>query len=69
MDAGIIVTIVLATGTIISIYFSHKSKSDQKLKELEDRVKHHEKFIKILEESALREIEKQFNNKQIGDGK
>ena len=65
---GVIVGIVICTGTVTSVYFSHKSKSDHRIKELEDKVKHHEKFIKILEMSAMQEIEKQFT-KQIGDGK
>jgi hypothetical protein len=69
MEAGwtlitIITSTILATGTVLGIYYSHKHKADERLKELESKISHHEKFIEILEKKALKALDNEFNSKK-----
>ena len=57
----IIASTIVATGTVLGIYFSHKHKTDDRIKELEGKISHHEKFIGILEKKALNALEEEFN--------
>lgn len=58
----IIASTVIATATVLSIYFSHKKGLEDKIKELETKVQNHEKFVQILEKRALSALEEEFNN-------
>ena len=58
----IIASTIVATGTVLGIYYTHKNKTENRIKDLEDKVKHHEKFIGILEKKALKTLEEEFNN-------
>ena len=66
MDSWTIITIIastiVATGTVLGIYYTHKHKTDDRLKELESKISHHEKFIEILEKKALKALDDEFNN-------
>ena len=57
----IIASTVVATATVLRIYFSHKHKAEERIKELENKVEHHEKFIEILEKKALQALDDEFN--------
>jgi hypothetical protein len=69
MEAGwtlitIISSTIVATSTVLGIYYSHKNKADERLKELESKISHHEKFIEILEKKALKALDNEFNSKK-----
>ena len=61
-----VVTIIgstaVATGTILTIYSSHKRSIENRIKELETKVENHGKFVNILENRALKAIEEEFDN-------
>lgn len=57
----IIASIAVATGTVIGIYYSHKNTTDDRIKELENKINHHDKFIKIIENKALKVLDEEFN--------
>jgi hypothetical protein len=57
----IIGTVVVATGTVVGIYYNNNSKITNRLKELESKVLHHEKFIQIPEKRALDALEGEIN--------
>lgn len=57
----IIASTVVATATVLGIYYTHKNKTEERLKELENKVQHHEKFIEILEGKALQALDDEFN--------
>lgn len=61
-----IVTIIAssagATGLVLGIYFNHKGKTEERVKTLEEKIQHHEKFITILEKKALKAMEDEFNS-------
>lgn len=57
----IIASTIVATGTVLGIYYSHKHKTDERIKDLESKIKHHEKFIGILEKKALKALDDEFN--------
>lgn len=59
----IIAPTIVATGTVLGIYYTHKHKADERLKELESKISHHEKFIQILEKKALKALDDEFNSK------
>ena len=59
----IIGSTVVASGTVMGIYYSHKSKAENRISELETKIKHHEKFISILEKKALNALEEEFQKK------
>jgi len=58
----IIASTIVATGTVLGIYYSHKHKTDERIKELEGKISHHEKFIEILEKKALKALDDEFSN-------
>lgn len=60
----IIASTVVATATVLGVYFTHKSNFENKLKELEGKVDNHDKFVNILEKRALTALEEEFNNKK-----
>ncbi|MEQ9188352.1 MAG: hypothetical protein RLP15_11500 [Cryomorphaceae bacterium] len=60
----IIGSTVVATGSVLGIYFNHKSKNENRIKELEIKVGHHEKFISILEKKALKALDHEFKDKE-----
>jgi hypothetical protein len=69
MEAGwtlitIISSTIVATSAVLGIYYSHKNKADERLKELESKISHHEKFIEILEKKALKALDNEFNSKK-----
>ncbi|WP_028873224.1 hypothetical protein [Psychroserpens burtonensis] len=57
----IIASTIVATGTVLGIYYTHKHKIEERVKELENKVQHHEKFIEILEKKALQALDDEFN--------
>lgn len=61
----IIASTIVATGSVLGIYYTHKHKIEERLKELENKTQHHEKFIKILEKKAMQALDDEFNK----DGK
>lgn len=65
----IISSTVVATVTVIGIYYSHRSKILERLKDLEKKMEHHEKFIGILEKKALDALEEEFSNNNKGNGR
>lgn len=56
----IIGSTIVATGTVLGIYYSHRSKINDRIKDLESKVEHHQKFISILEKKALAALEEEF---------
>ena len=57
----IISSTVVATSTVLGIYFAHKRTLEDKIKDLESKVENHDKFVKILEKRALAALEEEFN--------
>jgi hypothetical protein len=68
-----IVTIALpctgAAVTAVVFYFRDKSKTDSKIKSLEQKVEHHEKFIKILERNSLKALEAELKGDKVSTSK
>ncbi len=60
----IIITIIgstiAATGTVLGIYYSHRSKINDRIKDLESKIEHHQKFINILEKKAFASLDEEF---------
>lgn len=61
----IIASVAAATGTVIGIYYNHKNKLEDRIKDLENQARHHDKFIEILENKALKALDEQFNQKEL----
>ncbi|MFP2995113.1 hypothetical protein ABN763_04350 [Spongiivirga sp. MCCC 1A20706] len=57
----IIASTVVATGTVLGIYYTHKRKAEERIKDLETKISHHEKFIEILEKKALKALDDEFS--------
>lgn len=57
----IIASTVVATGTVLGVYYTHKHKTEERIKDLETKISHHEKFIEILEKKALKALDDEFN--------
>lgn len=59
----IIASAVVATATVLGIYYSHKHNVERRISDLENKTDHHDKFVKILENRALQVIEEEFEGK------
>lgn len=58
----IIGSTIVATATVLTIYWGHKRALENRIKDLETKVDNHEKFVKILENRALKAIEEEFDS-------
>lgn len=65
-ETWIIITIIASTiattSAILGVYYSHKRALENRIKDLENKVQKHEKFVEILEKRALSALEEEFNN-------
>lgn len=51
-------TVVGITAAILAVYYTHKRNMENRIREIETKLEHHEKYIKLMENKGLTMLEK-----------